>query len=244
MNNRNNIKNRKRNNKRAYRQGKVSQQQIVSVLNSVKSPGISVVHGPFPQFELIKYFYTFTENPAGAFTFQALDFRANSVWQPLVGGATGTLSGYSGSAARYASSRVESLRFRFRVANNEAANSISFGVIGNDTQPSTVITTYQQALTAIGSSRSFVRDTVGFTSGMSIYRSQWFRTTPGSLVGDPMMVLSDRDFSAPFGANPNQIAWLGFVVLSESAGVNITAGCYVTMEIEYRARNFGPLLLA
>jgi len=213
-------------------------------MNSTRIPGSSIIRGPFPQSELVKYFYTITENPAGAFSFQAVDFRANSVWQPMVGGATGTLSGYTGSAARYASSRVESIKFRFRVANNETANSLGFGMIGNDTQPTTIITTYQQALTALGSSRCFVRDTVGYTSGMSIYRSRWFKTSPAQIVGDPLMVFGDRDFSAPFGSNPNQIAWLGFIVLSESGSINITAGCYVTIEIELVTRNFGPLLLS
>jgi len=222
----------------------LTQANLVAKLNTTRVPGATLIRGPYPQSETVKCTYTFTQNPAGAVTFEVIDLRANSIWQPLVGGATATVSGYTGSAARYASYRVEATRFRYRVANNEAANSLTFGMIGNDTQPSTIVTTYQQAFTALGSSRSFSRDTVGYTAGLSIFRSVWFKTSPGQLVGDPMMVYSDRDFSASFGANPNQVAWLGFIVMSESAGVNITAGCYVTFEVEYVTRNFGPLLLA
>ncbi len=229
---------------RKTRANKMKEQALINIMNASHVPRSAGLSGPYPQSDSVNCRFFNRITVSGAANFLVVDFRINSVWQPQVGGVTGTVSGYAGSAARYASYRVEWFKMSIRVVCAEAANAVSFAMVLNDTQPSTVITTYQQALTAFGSSASYFRNTVGQISGQPVYRSPQLSISPGSVVGNPLMYFSDRDFASPTGSNPNQAAWASFVALSDATGVNLTSGVILDVDIEYRTIFFGPLPLA
>lgn len=234
---------RRRRQKRNQR--KAPKASINMLANMTHVPRSVGMNGPFPQDDIVNIRYFERILVAGAVSFIVVDFRINSSWQPRSGGPTGTSSGYIGSIARYASNRVEAFLLSIRVAANEPSISCSFGVVFNDTQPSTAITTYQQALTAITGTSSYFRGTVGQTTGLSIFRSRGsVRIDPGSIVGNPLMYFSDRDFAAATGANPNQSVWGSFILLSDTPAQNLTNGVFLDWDSELRTRFFSPLPLA
>lgn len=236
--------NRRARRRRGTRRGKKGGRErgLVSVMNASHVPRSLGKTGPFPQEEMINYRFYERLAVQGSASFVVVDYRVNSVWQPR--SATGTSSGYVGSSARYASYRVENFKLTINVAADESTLNVAFGVIFNDTQPSTIITTYQQAETAITSPMSYFRGTVGIVSGMSIYRSPGLSINPGAIVGNPLMYFSDRDFASPFGSNPNQAVWCSFIAISSGSSSNLTAGITLTWDSEMRTRNFGPLILS
>jgi hypothetical protein len=212
-------------------------------MNATHVPRIGM-KGPFPQDDVVRCRYFERFLVAGAFPFLVVDFRLNSVWQPRFGGPTGVTAGYPGSVARYASNRVENYKLSIRVASNEPGISVSFAVVFNDSQLSTLITTYQQALTASVSTASMFRSVVGETTGQSVYRSKTISVNPGAIVGNPLMYFSDRDFSAASGALPNQAVWGAFILLSETASINLANGAFLDWDCELRTRFFSPLPLS
>jgi hypothetical protein len=171
------------------------------------------------------------------------EYRINSVYQPIVSGPTATASGYNGSVARYNSYRVEHYALNIRVASNENF-SMSFGVIFNDTQPSTLITTYQQALTAITSSGSTIRGMVGNSAGNSKYESSTIKLTPGSVVGNPLSYFSDLDYTGSTGFNPAQAVWAAFILVSDGVLMNLTNGVFLDWDSSMTTRFYSPLPLA
>jgi len=240
-------KNRRKNKKEkpsVIRKKMTREEKISHHLLMIRIPKSLGLGGPFTPDEVVRCRYFERIQVAAASPFLVIDFRMNSVWQPRVGGATGTASGYAGSVIRYASNRVFDFRMTTRVTSNEPAISVSFAMIFSDTQPSTVITTYQQALTAFGSTFSYNRGTVGQTTGMSRYVSPSVKMSPGQVVGDLSMVFSDRDFAAPSGANPNQAVWVSFIAISEIVGINLTNGVFLDYDVEMRTLFFSVLPLA
>jgi len=254
-NNKTSTKKLSRNLKLRNRNGKKQRASnaLINIVNVSRVPAFSLMKGPFPQDQLVNMHYFSKKVVQGAVSFITIDLRINSIWQPEVGGPTGVLSGYNGSAFRYASYRVENFKLCIRVVSNEPNIGMSFAVIFNDTQPSTTISTYQQALTASVSSASLIRGSVGETTGMSRFVSPTVSIPPSSVVGNPLMYYSDRDFSGSLGTplvaapvagtNPNQAVWGTFILLAESSATNLTNGCFLDWDAEYVTRTYGPLPL-
>jgi len=233
--------------RKVNRKKKVRRQRrgsIISVAQSTHIPRNVGGTGSWPSEMMLNLVSTLTFNPAGAVPFSVIDFRLNSIWQPFVGGATGTASGYAGASNIYSNYHVERVTISFTVAANETANSCSFGFVLNDTQPSTLINTYAKAFTALGSRMCFLRSTIGDTAGTSLFRSRSKAINAGDIVGNPLAYFGGLDFSGSMGANPNQAVWGSFVLMSESASLNITAGVITTIRICQRTRLYGVLPLS
>jgi len=228
-----------------------SANSIISIANAARVPSYKMLRGPIPQDRLVNIRDFQKILVQGAVPFIVQDFRINSVWQSRPGGATGVMSGYNSSAFAYASYRVEGFKLNIKVISNEPNIGLSFGVVFNDTQPSTVISTYQQALTALASTATYFRGNVGETTGMSRYVSKTVSVPPAHVVGNPLMYYSDRDFSGSLGTpliavpiagtNPNQAVWASFILLAESSATNLTNGCFLDWDAEYVTRTYGPL---
>lgn len=228
---------------------------IVSAANSSRIPGSRGMRGPFPQSEIVSFRYTDRiQINSVANSYAVVDFRMNSVWQPRFGGPTGTSSGYVGSAFRYLNYRVENFKFRIRTNSNEPNISLSFGMILNDSQISILLTSFQTALTLLGSPGTYAKGTIGETTGMSRYVSPTFSVSPAKIVGNPLMYYSDRDYTGTLGTpliavpingtNPNQISWGGFVVVSETPAIPITNGLFADFDFEMTTRLFSVNPLA
>lgn len=254
-NNNSNKRNKKSVNKNRNRNGsKQRQNALISLANASRVQANSLMRGPFSQDEIVRFHHFSKVLMAGATSFIIHEFRVNSVWQPEIGGPTGILSGYNGSAFRYASYRVENIKHKIRVVSNEPNIGMSFGVIFNDTQPSTLISTYQQALTATVGTAAYHRGSVGETTGTSRYVSPTISIHPANIVGNPLMYYSDRDFSGSLGTpliavpiagtNPNQAVWGAFILLAETSTTPLTNGVFLDWDSELNTRVYGPLPLS
>ncbi len=220
-----------------------NQNALMNLANVSSIPTERGMRGPFPMFELVPCRFYDRLVVQGAASFLVVDFRLNSVWQPVVGGATGVVSGYVGASARYESYRVERYKYSIRVNSNENF-AVSFAVIFSDRQQSTVISTYQQALTAITSSYTSISEMVGTTAGYSIYRSPTITVYPGHVTGNPLMYMADRDFSSSTGASPGQSVWGAFVVASDTSAQNLINGVFLDWNAEILTRFFSVLALS
>ncbi len=225
------------------RRGNNAQNALMTLANLSSVPRETNFRNPFPMFEMVPCRFFDRLVVQGAVSFIVLDFRINSVWQPVLGGATGVVSGYAGAAARYESYRVERYKFSIRVNANENF-ACSFAVIFSDRQQSTVISTYQQALTAVTSGGHTLSDMVGTTAGSSKYDSRVFTVYPGHVVGNPLMYVADRDFSSSTGANPSQSVWGAFILVSDTSAQNLTNGVFLDWNAEIYTRFFSVLSLA
>jgi len=243
--------------KRANRgpQKKTKQNLLVSLANSSRIPSSAGISGPFSQDEIIKFRYNDRIQVfSAANPFAVVDFKMNSVWQPRNAGPTGTCSGFNGTAFRYANYRVENFKFRIRVNSNEPNITVGFGVVLNDTQPSTTITSFATALQVLGSPGVYHRSIVGETSGMSRYISPTASVSPAHVVGNPLMYYSDRDFVGTFGtplitvpiagSSPNQAVWASFVLYSDNVGTALTNGVFLDWDAEFVTRAFSVLPLS
>lgn len=225
--------NRKRqNNLRSNRNGSRPSKAVENELwNMSTSMPRSVLKSPFPNCEYVNCVVNFWGNVVDAAApFVLLEFRLNDLFVPYTGSPISS-SGLASAAARYDSYKVRSVRFSVSVLAREQFNCMS-GLFLRDAQPSTLITTYQQAVSALTNGPSTCIGTVGLTGGVSRYTARSGRIELSHIVGDPMMYMSDRDFAALVNAGPNQIVWGAFILASEDVSINLANGvtAKITME--------------
>jgi len=209
-----------------------------------KSPLISQT---VPLHEIVNYGFWDRVVVAGAASFVVRDYRMNSVWQPVVGGATGTLSAYNSSAFRYAIYRALRYALKIQVTCNESFG-VSCGVVFSDTQPSTVITTYALALKSLMSSNTGLRGTLGYSTGPGKFVSKLVKTYIADVVGDPLNYYASDNYVATLGTpliavpvagtNPAQTVWASFVVVSDGPGQNLTNGVFLDWQALVNTLNY------
>ncbi len=249
MNNRNNNNNTQQVKSKSSRKnaGKgrpnMDQQALIQKLNSARLPKYLGMRGPFPTDELVHIKYKENIVMQGASPFVVVDYRLNSAYQTRVGGATGTNAGFAGSIARYLSYRVENVKIRFDVIANDSGTPATFGFLCNDTQVSTVLTTWANAQQALSNTGAYAVGSVGEIGGLSVYRSPTFDIPPSSIVGNPLLYYSDRDYTGTSTSNPNQAVWGSMIVVSDASSVNLTNGVVVNMNIELITRFFSLQVL-
>jgi len=187
-------------------------------------------NNPFPQQMVRKLKFDFTGFLQGASPFILKEFSLNSAFSP--DGSASKPSGFNELAAIYNFYRVINCKIYYRVANNEPAIPVQFGVIMRDTQPSTVITTFALAYNALEIAPSTGLNLVGQTTGMAVYRSQEYEIDLGSVVGNRLEYLTDTSYRGLISTAPNQLIWATFVLLGATAATNLTNGALVEISIE------------
>jgi hypothetical protein len=181
-------------------------------------------NSPFPMSMQRKLQFNWNGYLMGSSPFILKEFRANSAFSP---DGVGTPSGFNELAAIYNFYKVLKLNFYYRVVGNETGVPVQFGVIIRDVQPSTVITTYTQALNALEVSPSTRIDVVGQTNGMSRFESIEYKIDLGSVIGNRLEYLADVDYKGLTSANPVQALWIDFVLVSSNTAINLTNGAFV-----------------
>jgi len=187
----------------------------------------SVESGPFPNCLNVICKTVYFARVVADSPFVLVEFRLNDVFLPYTGSPI-SASGLAGASGMYDSYKVRSVRFRVSVVSNEEF-VMSSGVFLRDAQPSTLIGTYQQALSALDNGPVTCRGTVGSLNGMSRYVRTSRNIPISRLVGMPLMYDSDRDYAALVDASPNQIVWGAFILCSDDITQNLTNG--VTLQL-------------
>jgi hypothetical protein len=175
--------------------------------------------------------FVFEGEIQGAAAFFVKEFRANSAFSP---DGVGTPSGFNEMANIYNFYKVLELKFYYRVVSNETATPQRFAVIVRDVQPSTVITTFNNATAAMEVSPTTKTNSVGALSGMSRFESIEYKIDIGSIIGNRLEYLADTDYRGLVTGQPNQVVWLAFVMTSPNTSLNLSAGAFVEVFLTLR----------
>jgi len=173
-------------------------------------------------------------------TFVIRDWRINSAYDPdpTLGG--GSLTGFNQWAAMYNSYHVSKFRYQYTVASNEPGVPVAFGFIFRDlNRPSLTYSTYSSCLNALEQAPSTGIQMVGEASGQSVYRSPWYKISPGDVVGKRASYEFDDDYDALVTTNPLNLVWFSMIVLS-TTGSNVTNGVLVALNMEFTVKFYGP----
>jgi len=176
-------------------------------------------------------------------TFVIRDWRINSAYDPdpTLGG--GSLTGFNQYAAMYNSYHVSKFRYQYTVASNEPGIPVGFGFIFRDlNRPSLTYATYLECLSALEEAPSTGFQMVGETSGQSVYRSPWYKISPGDVVGKRPSYEFDDDYDAAVNTNPINPVWFSLIALS-TTGSNLSNGIIVALNMEFTVKFYGPALV-
>ncbi len=187
----------------------------------------TVESGPFPNCMEVACKTVFFGRITAAAPFVLFEFRLNDVFLPYTGSPI-SASGLAQASSIYDSYKVKSVKFKVSVISNETFVMTS-GIYLRDAQPSLLVGTYQQALSALDNGPSTCRGTVGSLNGMSRYNQASANIPLSRIVGMPLMYDSDRDFAALINASPNQVVWGAYILCTDEITQDLTNG--VTLQL-------------
>jgi len=195
---------------------------------------------PIPLAEIRKLRFTLPEVVLqAAAKFALITVKANDVYSPNAGFLTaGTVPFFDMMSLGYNKFRVEKVSFRFIVTSNEPAIPLDFFMGLSDQLPTPA--TYAEAQNLVNRPVSTEIYSVGQTTGMSRYMSNWRTLRLSDVIGDPSTFLGDEGYIGVAGsvpASPAQLVYLYFVLLSNT-GINLTNGAFVTIEYVYHTKFF------
>jgi hypothetical protein len=196
-------------------------------------------NSPFPPFMYRRLTYVepnfVLQNPLSPFVIREL--RINSAFDPdvLVGGES--MQGFVPMTYIYEFYRVEKIRFRYDISGNETFPQ-TVGIILKDRQPSTVVTTFNEAISSLEIQPSTGPNVVGQNSGNAVYRSRWHSISMAAVLGDRLHYLADTGYSAATNADPNQIIWMAMIAIAPTAILNLTNGVIINLRVEALTKFF------
>jgi len=222
------------------------QSNLYQELNRTRIPRNLMRSTPFPPFverrlELIEPNLLIRDSSN---TFVIRDWRINSAYDPdpTLGG--GSLTGFNQYAAMYNSYHVSKFRYQYTVASNEPGIPVAFGFIFRDlNRPSLTYSSYSLCLNALEEAPSTGLQMVGETSGQSVYRSPWYKISPGDVVGKRSSYEFDDDYDALVSTNPINPVWFSMIALS-TTGSNLANGIIVALNMEFTVKFYGPALVS
>jgi hypothetical protein len=215
----------------ANRRQRNNGQQLFGHGDQVKIPNYLHPNAPTPMTQTVKMSFiepTLVLNSAVS-PYVIREWRINDIFDPdpLIGG--GTVAGYTHYTTAYNRFRVFKHMCQFTICGNEPAVPVTFGLIYRDARPSTIITSYAQALNALEVGPSSGISLVGQTTGSSVHRSRMFKIHPGAIMGDPEEYMSDINWAGSTGFSPPQTVWVAIIAVSISPLNPLTNGIILTM---------------
>jgi len=160
------------------------------------------------------------------------DFCANGAFNP-----DPTLALVPGSFAFYANGYafyiVDNFRIRFTASANEPALALSFGLTMKDYRPGTSIISYEDAVGSLAITPATRQQSIGETTGASVYRSPEYEIHPAAILGNALQYYAAPTYAAAVTANPASILWCSFVVIPETPTGTFPNGMKVDIELEY-----------
>jgi hypothetical protein len=159
-------------------------------------------------------------------------YNPNSVYQPEVSGATGTVPGFSELAALYGFYRVLGYKYKAQFVNMQAFPVTIFALNSNN-DPTTGATVASVA-NALGHFKILSAAT-GMDKATLAKKMQI-----SNVVGTTAIATADS-YRSLINANPADITWLGLGAQSNT-GANLTIGVTVTLELEMYVELYDRLL--
>ncbi len=190
-------------------------------------------NSPFPNEMTRKLTFHSVGVSGGAASFQIYELRCNAAYQP---DAATSPPAFSQLAAIYNSYKVTHVRVRYNISSNEPSIPVFFGLIFRDAQPSTVLTTYTLAVESLSISPTSGPEIVGETTGMSVYKSRWYKIMPAAIVGNALDYYGSTTFEGGASANPTDLVWVALVMYSYASGTNLTNGAFRDFYLEMTTR--------
>lgn len=223
-NNNNNIRNgakmkKKRNNNRS----------TLDMLSAAKIPKSPERMSPYPAEVISRCTYiSAVELFSGVNAYAVKEFAINNI-RVVDPSLTDSAYGYSFYSQIYRIFRVTHCEVKFTVANNDGV-PISCAFIANDTQPSTLVTSYDAARRLSGSGFTTGPSLVGVDTGNSLSAPVRYKVDIGNVVGNPLNYYAGNAYAGSDAASPTQTVWGAFIAYCYDAVTAIPDGLAVQAE--------------
>lgn len=212
----------------------------MSEFNHTRVPRSLAANSPFPPQMIRKMRYVdptqIQKNAAGSFIVR--EFRANDIFDPdpLLGG--GSLSGYTELAALYSRNIVTHIQVSIDMINIEPGTVLSAYILFRDIQPSTVILTYNDAISSAEVAPCSKPVTMGPVTGQPRARIGPHKIPLATILGRPLEYLTDIGYAANVNSSPSQVLWVGLVIFSYTAATTIPNGLSAVITLDYTVNWF------
>ncbi len=172
----------------------------------------------------------------GATPFFVKHFKINDLYDPDPAILTTSYAGFAEWMRFYDFFRVEGIKCKWSVANNEATVALRVALVCTTSQLNPL--TYQEAIDCVeGRFSSSFRELQRASGGISSTTFD-FIIKPETILGDPIYYTDDNwygtDSSSPLGA-----LWCNLIVVSVGSGTNLTNGVTSTFSLRAVAKLWG-----
>ncbi len=179
-------------------------------LSAARMPRGFIRISPFPPEVTVRCTYqAAVELFSGVNAYNVKDFTINNVRLPDPT-LTDTANGYSFYSQVYRLFRVTHCEVDYIITNVDGI-AASAAFVCNDTQPSTLIASYNQAKAFATSGYSTGPALVGVDTGNSTSVRKRYRIALGDVVGDNLAYMGQPGFAGSDTASPTQSVWGSFV---------------------------------
>lgn len=209
--------------------GRQSRQQTLGQLSSAIVPR-GGLPSPYPSTWVSKNTITIPlELFSGVNAWATVDFRSNDVRDPFAGGVAA--NGYSFFSQVYRLFRVTHVEVHFRAVNLETVTPINFYLMFNDTQPSTLITSWAAAIGYSSQGFSSGPMIVGGSNGNNMSQVRTYKVANGDILGNSLNFYAAANYAGTDVAAPTQLLWGAFVAYAYDASVTFADGLAVNVDI-------------
>lgn len=180
---------------------------------------------------------------SGAASFNIVDFPVNSLDDPEGSGGSTQPTGYLRLMGIYALYRCLRVQVHLEVLNRESDQELVVGIGFSDTQPSTILTSYDRVDSFYENTLLTRSGTLGWASGSnsklilpsSKAMSYYWDMPLQKVIGNKGNLKYDNSFQAAYGASPNNIIWLALTVQNIENGVTIPNGISYRLTVKFFA---------
>lgn len=215
------------------RRGANRQQQLMD-LSSAQIPRDSRL-SPYPSEMTIRCTVSLPLQLAdGSNAWTSIDFKANDVRSPF--STTLSANGFSLYSQIYRIFRVQKCTVKFIAVNTETVTPINIVLSFNDTQPSTLITSWDAAVRYAGQGFTTRPIIVGGSNGANRTQTIRYGVNCGDVLGDNLLYHGAAGYAGSDTASPTQTIWANFAAYTYAADEFFADGLDVNAEIVWTTR--------
>lgn len=185
-------------------------QQQLNTLSTARLPRAYMRLSPYPPEMQVRCTYeSSVELFSGSISWATREFAVNDVRNPDPGSGE-TAYGYDFWSQVYRLFRVTKVEVSYVIVNTDrSAGSAAF--ILNDTQPSTLVTTYAAARKITTTGFTTGPRQVGIDAGNSMSPRLTYKCQLGNVVGNSLTYMANSSYGGSDTASPTQTIWGAFV---------------------------------
>lgn len=180
----------------------------------------------------------------GAASFNIIDFQINGLDDPEGSGGSTQPTGYLRLMGIYALYRCLRVQVHLEAVNRESDQELVVGIGFSDTQPSTILTSYDRVDSFYENNLLTRSGVLGWANGAQskmvipshgTTRKYYWDMPLTKVVGNRGNIKYDNSFQAAYGANPSNIIWLALTVQNIENGVTIPNGISYRLSVKFYA---------